>query len=343
MPEPLAPVDPNVRVPQTVQRLAALADAAHQQAYGTGEPQPPPAPEPAPAPQPAPVAPEPVAAPQPAPAPVAPEPAPAPEPAVGTAEHEHARFLSMKGRFEQSQTTIGSLQQQLSELGDELVRTQQHITRHQPEPPKPQKLVTDEDVKTYGPELIDVVQRAAREAVAPDLQAIQNQTRQVNQRVAQTAQQGVYTALAEAVPNWNEINNTPEFKRWCSLPDIYSGELRGKLLNAALQGANAPRVIAFFKGFLAEGVATGNAPAPHAEPVTPRVAAVPLETLVAPGRANPATGNTQVPGDKPVFTRAQIAGFYANVRKGVYAGRDADKASDEALIFAAQREGRVRG
>jgi hypothetical protein len=348
MPEALPPVDPNVRMPPSVARLAALADATHASAYGTGEPQPGPQPDPQlaaispqPDPQPAPApAPEP-----PAPAPEPPAPAPEP-PAVGTAEHEHARFLSMKGRFEQSMTTVGSLQQQLSELGDELVRTQALVansTTRQPAPPPQQPLVTDKDVETYGPELIDVISRTARQAVAPDLQNIQSQTRQVDQRVKQTAQQGVYTALAEAIPNWEEINNSPEFKSWCALPDIYSGEVRGKLLNRAFQGAQAPRVIQFFKGFIADEVATGNTSVPQAEPATPRVAAVPLATLAAPGRAKPATGNTSVPADKPIFTRAQISGFYDLVRKGAYAGRDADKANDEALIFAAQRDGRVRG
>ena len=349
MPEALPPVDPNVRVPPSVARLAALADAAHKQAYGEPQPDPnaPPAPiapePPAPAPVAAPVAPEP-------PAPAAPpaEPAPAPaappaEPAVGTAEHEHARFLSMKGRFDQSQVMLGSLQQQLQDMGDELVRTQRLIAQPRQEPPpQPQKLLTDEDVKTYGPELIDVINRAAREAVAPELQRVEQQTRQVNQKVTQTAQQGVYDALASQVPNWNEINNSAEFKRWCSLPDVYSGEVRGKLLNAAFRGANAPRVIAFFKGFLDEEVATGNAPAPQAEPATPRIAAVPLETLAAPGRAKPATGDTRVAADKPIFTHRQVSDFYTNVRKGAFVGREPEKAAMEAQIIAAGREGRVR-
>lgn len=356
MPVALPPVDPNVRVPPSVARLAALADAAHKQAYGEPQPDPnaPPAPAPVPAPEPAPApAPEPTPepapapAPQPAPAPEpapAPQPAPAPEPAVGTAEHEHARFLSMKGRYDQSQVMLGSLQQQLQDMGDELIRTQRLIAqpRAQDPPPPPTPLVTDEDVKTYGPELIDVVKRAAREAVAPELQRVEQQTRQVNQRVAQTAQEGVYQALAVQVPNWNEINESPAFKRWCSLPDLYSGEIRGKLLNAAFRAAQAPRVIAFFKGFLDEEVATGNAPAPRTEPATPRVAAVPLETLAAPGRAKPATGDTRVTADKPIFTHRQVSDFYTNVRKGAYVGREAEKAEFEALIIAAGREGRVR-
>ena len=62
MPEALPPVDPNVRVPPIVTRLAALADAAHKQAYGEPQPDPnasPPTPE---------LAPAPAAAPEPAPA-----------------------------------------------------------------------------------------------------------------------------------------------------------------------------------------------------------------------------------------------------------------------------------
>jgi hypothetical protein len=176
---------------------------------------------------------------------------------------------------------------------------------------------------------------------------VQNKTRQANQRVSQQAQQGVFDALIREIPNWEVINNTPAFKRWCSLRDIYSGQVRGNLLKAAFQGADAPRVIAFFKGFLAEELATGNAPAPQAEPVTPRIAAIPLETLTAPGRARPATGDTQMPVDKPVFTRAQISEFFRRSRealagRGPYVGREAERKQDEAEIFAAQREGRIR-
>ena len=360
MPEPLAPVDPNVRIPPSVARLAALADAAHAQAYGTGEPQPQPVQTPAPQPDtnqppvatpaPQPDTNQPLAAtPAPAPAPVAPTPEPeftrAATPEELQADPFAARYNSMHGRWQQSQNTIGSLQQQLQDMGDELVRTQALLSQPRQAPtPEPEPLVTQKDVETYGQELIDVVQRAARQAVAPDLQRVEQQTRQVDQRVNQQTAQGVYHYLTEAVPNWNEINNSPEFKRWCSLRDLYSGEIRGRLLNTAFRAADAPRVIAFFKGFIADEVATGNAPVPQVnEPATPRVAAVQLSSLAAPGRAKPATGDTQVPADKPIFTRVQIAAFYNLVRKGGYNGRDADKAADEALIFAAQRDGRVRG
>ena len=345
---PIAPEDPNVVVPPSVKRAAAKAAKAHKAAYPDQVPDPAPQADPQPQPT-ADPAPQPEPEPQPEPAPqVQPQPEPAPQATVGEEQWEH-RYHSMEGRFRQSTATITQMQEQMGHLGDELLAAQNMIAQMRAGPPQPQPqvqpLLTDEDRKTYGPELIEVIQRAAREAVMPDVQKTQNEVRQVNQRVSQTATVGVYETLDEKVPNWREINTDPRFIQWCRLPDVYSGQVRGKLLKTAFQAANAPRVLAFFKGFLDEEQATGNAPAPQAEPqAAPRVAAVPLVSLAAPGRAHPAAGNSTPASsvDKPIFTRAQISAFYSDVRKGVYAGRDADKARDEAAIFAAQSDGRVR-
>ena len=110
-----------------------------------------------------------------------------------------------------------------------------------------------------------------------------------------------------------------------------------------MQAADAPRVLDFFKRFLDEEVATGQMPAPQpTPPPAPVTAAIPLTTLAAPGRPNPAPGNTQVPDSKPVYTYQDIKDFYEYVRRGVYAGQEQLKQQIEADIFAAQREGRIR-
>lgn len=350
MPTPLPPVDPDTKLPPAIAAQAAAADAAHKQAYNTADPQPePPVPPPvegAPAPQPVP---PPAANTLPPPAPVAPPEPPAPGDENLTAEQWRHRYLSMEGRYKQSAQTLGGLQEQLQELGDELMRTQQVMRRGQVQPqpePAPTSLITEDERKTYGDELLDVVKRAAREAIMPDLQNTQSQVQQVNQRVNRQAQGGVHQQLTTAVPDWRSINVSPRFKAWCGLRDVYSGAVRSSLLNAAFQAADAPRVIAFFQGFLNEEQATGQLPPePQPQPALtpPRTAAVSLDMLTAPGRAKPASGDSAVPVDKPIFTRAQIQKFYVDVRKGAYAGRDAQKQTDEAAIFAAQREGRVRG
>jgi hypothetical protein len=121
------------------------------------------------------------------------------------------------------------------------------------------------------------------------------------------------------------------------------------MLNVAYQAANAPQVKAFFDGFIRDEAVTGNedlAPQLERQSETPaapqRQAAVPLASLAAPGRAKPASGDTPGPADKPTFTRTQISKFYSDVRKGIYAGREADKNAMEKQIFAAQNDGRVR-
>ena len=192
---------------------------------------------------------------------------------------------------------------------------------------------------------MDFVQRAAREVVAPDLAQINQQTRQVAQRVQTTAKQQMDEQLDREVPNWRQLNNDERFKNWARSQDVYSGQVRQKMLIAAYQSGNAPRVAAFFKGFLNEELATGNAPsAPQPEPVQqpPREPAVQLMAITAPGRPKPATGNSTVAADKPVFTRAQISDFYTRVRQGHYVGREEDKVREEKAIFAAQNEQRVR-
>ncbi len=102
----------------------------------------------------------------------------------------------------------------------------------------------------------------------------------------------------------------------------------------------------FFKNYLTEAQATGQIPTPSVQPAAqqaPKPPAIPIGTLVAPGTARPATGQGQVPPDKPVFTLGQIREFYSNAGRARYVGREQDRQNDEQEIFAAQREGRVRG
>ncbi len=348
-PVDLAPVDTSVTIPEHVRRAAELAESFYKKPE---EPAKEAAIE------------KPVEAPwagdlPPAEAPPAPE-APPPvqaknEPVTPTKQEIHendwaSRYNSMKGRYDAAQRTIGSMQEQMSQLGDELVRTQALLRGQQPvEQQRPTnnnvKLITAEDEQAYGPELIDLARRAAAETLGPEIEMLRSQNQSLQKRVTTTAQSEVRSALDSQVPNWKAVNKSPEFKQWLSLRNVYTGEVRQQMLNEAYSAADAPKVAAFFKDFLREGIATGQVtPAPQQEqPPAPRIAAVPLETLAAPGRARPASGESPAsPADKPIYTRAQIATFYSHVRQGAYAGRETEKARLEQSIFAAQAEGRVR-
>jgi len=111
-------------------------------------------------------------------------------------------------------------------------------------------------------------------------------------------------------------------------------------LKAAYAANDAPRVLAFFNGFLAEEAAS-TPPAPAPDPAAPVAPKVPLETFAAPGRAKSAA-TPLVPPEKPTISRADVTKFYEDLRRGVYRGRDEEKARIEAMIFEANRDGRIR-
>lgn len=351
-PTPLAPVDESVKIPDSVKRAADRANSFYTKP--AAEPVIPPVVVPPATPE-IPVVPAVSAIPEPVIPPVAP-PAPLPvTPVVPPADDstwEH-KYNSMKGRWDASQRTIGVMQEQMQQLGDELMRTQQllgHGNQNLETPPKPgQKLITAEDEATYGSDIIDLAKRAAQDAFLPELTAIKHENENLKQRMARNARIELYQKLEQNVPNWAEINKNPKWHSWLRLPDLYSRRIRQDLLNEAFTAGDPSRVTAFFKGFIADEVATGSLVDPVAPPAAaapapaPRVAAVPLENLTAPGRAKPASGDGTVPVDKPSFTRAQIAAFYTQVRQRVFVGREVEKERLEQQIFAAQREGRVSG
>lgn len=134
-----------------------------------------------------------------------------------------------------------------------------------------------------------------------------------------------------------------------------SGLPRQQLLATAFQQGQSGRVVAAFRGFLAYQAANGGVfggvssgasrvngaatPGSTLESNSP-TAQIDLASLAAPGRAK--SGQTEIPPDKGVVTRKEIADFYRDVTTGKYNGRDNDKAAIELQIQEAMREGRIR-
>jgi hypothetical protein len=341
------PYDPN-DIPDAVKKRAAAVNALYPNGSG-GEQQQPPVPPESPR-----VPPEETPPPQvtesaqtpPAPA----EPSPQPADGDESPDAWKRRFLRMQGSYNASQKTIGEMQEQMTQLGNELL----HLQRMPPQsrqqsspPPLPEAptYLTQEDVQNYGNDLIDVTQRAALHAIAPHLMSLEQQNAELQARLAKEARRNLDQQVEMSVPNYREIDRDPRWHRWLLGIDVLSGRVRQQLLNEAISAAQAPRVISFFRGFLNEEAATGhNEPGPTSrQPAAPREAALDLSSIAAPGRARPATGgDASLPPDKPIYTRAQIAQLYSLHRKQAYVGREAEWSRQEADIIAAGREGRIR-
>lgn len=325
MAEHLAPIDEQVKIPAAVKAAAAAAEAFYNNP--PAENASPPVAEDAPAPVPPEI---PSPAPEPTPAP-APEPTPTPAPAEPNWEH---RYRSMEGRVRQLTEINNTLSTNLQQMSS---------TVNQP-PPKVTPLVTEEERKAYGDDLLSVVERKALEAVQPHINKLTTENQQLRQRLERDEARDVYGVLDGEIPNWKDVNVHPDFLMWLNLPDIYSGNVRAGMLRAAFASGEAPRVLAFFRGFLDEHPEhRGQTPQTATAAQAPtRQAAVDLKSLAAPGKARPAPGNAPLTPEPTTVTNRDIDKFYADVRRNFYAGREDKKAAREAEIHEAVRNNRVR-
>lgn len=258
------------------------------------------------------------------------------------------RFNAMKGRYERAEQQTRQLAEQIQSL-QHVVATME-ATKASPAregDSKVEKLITPEEENDYGQDFLKVVGKKAKEELLPEIRKYEDKIAEleaklagVNGYVAQDARGRMLTVLDDRLPNWREINRDENFISWLQLPDLYSGDIRHNLLKAAYERNDATRVMAFFQGFLAEEAAMSPAEARTEETRAPAPVLDPT-LLAAPGRAKSAAA-TSAPAEKPSFTRAQIAKFYADAAAGKFRGKEAERDRLERQIFDAEREGRIR-
>jgi hypothetical protein len=259
------------------------------------------------------------------------------------------RWRSLQGMYN-SETT--SLKAENNQLGQRVGQLEQLLTslstpqQQSAAQTRVDKLITDKDVEDYG-DSIDVMRRAAREEVASanqqvaDLRDMVMQLQAnvvpkvdgVMQRQALNAEQVFWTELSSYVPDWREINANQGFHDWLLDIDPLSGLNRQTYLDTAQNQLNAQRVAGFFKTWQSL----------NSVPValSPRsVAASQLEKQIAPGRGRAASAVVNN-NDTKSYTRADVAKFFDDVRKGMYKGREQERDRIERDIFASQREGRI--
>jgi hypothetical protein len=175
--------------------------------------------------------------------------------------------------------------------------------------------LTWEDERNFGPEILDVAQRAARQAMAPAMNRLEQENEQLRDHVAREVQRNLHSQVAAAVPNWDAINRDPRWFQWLADYDVYSGYRRQDLLNDATAKGDAQRVIAIFRGFLAAAGQPGQVGQPG-----PR-------QFVQPGRGQ-------------IYTRDQITQMWNLRRQGKI--DDQQWRRWEVELCRASAEGRVR-
>lgn len=263
---------------------------------------------------------------------------------------EH-KYKSIHGRYMSLKEQNASLLLRVSNMENVIAAMQTAApppTQRAPAELQAESLLTPEERNDYGTDMLNVVGKRAREELNPliaqqqqRIDQLETVLRGVVGNVAMTAQEQMLATLDKELPEWRDVNRKDEFLEWLALPDAFSGAIRHNMLKEAYAQSNAPRVLAFFNGYLKEVAAMTPTRVQEPVPGETRVAKIPLETLAAPGKAKAAPNAPAAP-DKPIITRAQIANFYADVAANRYRGRDVEKAATEQAIFLAQNDGRIR-
>lgn len=246
---------------------------------------------------------------------------------------------------ENLQSQAQGLQEQYSRLAAEVEQL-----RTQKTPPNPTPSVapiTPEEMREFGPDLINVIERKAQEVAAPlnqalvetraKAEALERRNAELEQKLngvsnaqAQSAQDAFQARLLALVPDFNTLNYDKKFLSWLSQVDPLDARRRTlqDRLDEATQVGDADAVASFFNTFKSLVAA---APTPAPAPKPDLVAQAQPASRAAPDNAPAKAGR--------LWTQLEISAFYSDVARGKYTPQD--KARIEKEIYAAQKDNRI--
>lgn len=252
-------------------------------------------------------------------------PAPAATPPSEGDDKWEARYKTLHGKYN---AEVPRLHAALKERDSKLNSLTEEVEALKASLAKPKEsLVKPEEVNEYGEPLVDLIRRAAREEVQAkddEINLLKKRLESLDSSLVQNKEVGFYEKLAATVPDWMAINDDPDFHAWLGERDELTGYTRQDILSEAEGKRDADRVARFFNAF--KKVQQNSAAVANAS----------LESQVAPV----ATRTPESPPGKKLWTRAEIADFYARDRRGEIS--EADAAAIDAEIQLAIRERRVR-
>jgi hypothetical protein len=209
------------------------------------------------------------------------------------------------------------------------------------EKPRAESLITDEDKEAFGPDLIDLIERATDSKVATlrdreaellsKISKLEGQLGNVEERQVISDKDRFLATLTQQVPDWEVLNTNSGFLGWLQEVDAVYGIPKHVALTNAYENGDVARVATIFNAY--KGMLK-----PNAQPQA-RSNQQELQRQVAPTRTRSGTPPTNSESEQ-YFTNQDIEQFYNDWRRGVY--DDAEAAIMEKQIHAAAAEGRIR-
>ena len=271
-----------------------------------------------------------------------------PQQPQATTDWEH-KYRSEIGRFkaetDRAREAAQAAWQQIEALKQEIAQLKV-APEKAPEPEIPG--VTDSDVEAFGSDLVEFAQRAARKAAADQLkvldaklagvfQAIEEMRGQVGtveSTARQSAEEVFFNKLAQAVPDWEQINAAQPWFDWLQEADPFTGIQRQVLLNDARAKLDVGRVANIFNAFKT----TQQPSAAPAQAQTSKQQE--LQKQVSPPKSRTGSAAAPAKGSDKIWTEKEVSAFYLD--KAMKRIDPATAERMEAEINQAAAEGRVR-
>lgn len=278
------------------------------------------------------------------PVPDEPAPEPEPEPAEPAAKQKSAdspekweqRYRRLQGKYD---AEVPRLHQQLKEVSVELHTLRQQLSEAQQAQQKAQeqqtqRLVTDDEIEEHGKEYVDLYRRIAREEFQKDLSALQQENANLRQQLEQTGSQiGTLSfdqRLLQMVPDFYEINDSPDWIEWLDTVDPVIRGPRRMLAQAAFARGDADAVAHYVNLFKqSKGDATPAAKNKQSE----------IARQVQPDRSAPAASPVQKQGK--AYSSGDVDKMFRRVATLSSQGKLEEARKLELEIDAAFRDGRV--
>jgi hypothetical protein len=338
-----------VALPQVIERQEAEAEAIRRAAYDVVDETPPTSPEegetpetPTPVPQPAPPAPP---APAPSPQPAAPVQA-VPQPPVGPVGEDAAywkqRFDTLAGKFD---AEVPRLHQQLRDQAERLAALSAQVEAV-PATPSSGSPALQQDIDSFGEDLVDFVRRMASEAIAAEraqlekrFGAVTQQVEQVQGHVVRSEMSSFWKEVVSLVPDWLTIDTSPAWIQWLDSSPEYTDATYRQLAAQAIDKGKPEKIAKLVDEWRkATGYTTpspGNGAAPQPPPPTPPPQPS-LSSQVAPSTVK----SGGAPVARKIISRSEYEAMYdvRNVQR--YGDKEAARLIAEA--DAAVAEGRVQ-
>jgi len=305
-------------IPRAVEAAERRANELHAKAYTTEAPQGTETPAATPNATPA-------ATPAPTPAPAKPE----------TEETWEVRYKTLAGKYNAEVPRLKQANDALQAQLDKAAQQHSDVTARLTALEKERSatpLVKPEEIESFGEPLVDLMRRVSREEAGrllptvntDEIKSIKDDVETIRTSTARSAHDTFIERLTELVPDWQDVNVDPAFHAFLAEVDPMFGEERQVGLSRAQGAHDATRAARFFDAF--KGASQTRAVAADAK----------MNSQVVPDTR--AQGN--LPRGKVIFTRNEIAKFYADWRSGRIS--DADAVAKEAEINLAISERRIR-